>query len=213
MFRYDPEFSNNFEIGTKNNFFKDKIYLNVVFFYSKITNVQVPTLILPDAITITRNTGSLTSKGAELEVKAIPIRDLEFSYNLGYTDAEYEKLALAQDGEVRNFKGHKQIFTPEVTSRLAVLYGKSFGSKQNKRVFVQTEWKFFGEQFFDLANTLEQQPYHLFNAHLGFSYRDWKITIWGKNLFNKKHISYGYNFGAVHLGNPQTYGTSIFFKF
>ena len=37
--------------------------------------------------------------------------------------------------------------------------------------------------------------------------------IWGKNLGNKEYISYAYDFGAVHLGNPRTYGITLMSNF
>jgi len=56
---YLPEYSNNFETGIKNNWLSNKLILNIALFYTKVTDAQVPSLILPDAITITKNTGQL----------------------------------------------------------------------------------------------------------------------------------------------------------
>jgi len=33
--------------------------------------------------------------------------------------------------------------------------------------------------------------------------------FWIKNLDDVTYISYAYDFGAVHLGNPKTYGVSF----
>src|SRR3546814_4537932 len=44
--------------------------------YMRVTDAQVPTLILPEAFTITRNVGELESKGLELEVAATPVNGL-----------------------------------------------------------------------------------------------------------------------------------------
>jgi iron complex outermembrane receptor protein len=54
LYPYKPEYSNNIEIGSKNSFWNNRIRLNVAAFLTYVTNAQVPTLILPDAITITR---------------------------------------------------------------------------------------------------------------------------------------------------------------
>ena len=37
--------------------------------------------------------------------------------------------------------------------------------------------------------------------------------FWSKNLAGTKYISYGYDFGAVHLGDPAIWGSSLSFKF
>ena len=62
LYAYKPEYSNNFELGVKNTFFENRARVNISFFYTNITDAQVPTLVLPAAITVTKNAGSLTSK-------------------------------------------------------------------------------------------------------------------------------------------------------
>src|SRR6185436_9083236 len=77
LYPYDPEYSNNIEAGIKNNFCNNRFHLNVALFSTHVTNAQVPTLILPDAITVTRNAGKLTSKGIEMEIAATPAKGLQ----------------------------------------------------------------------------------------------------------------------------------------
>lgn len=209
LFPYDPEFSNNFEVGSKNVFFEGKVLLNATVFYTTVRDVQVPTLVLPDAVVITRNTGELKSKGAEIELKALLLPGLKLSYDFGYTDATYDVLKVAGEGEEEDLQGNKQIFTPETTSMLALQYKKGFGREDRFEFFVRGEWKHLGEQYFDLANNLVQEPYDLYNANVGLSYSDWQISLWGRNLFDQQYISYGYDFGAVHFGNPATYGVTL----
>ncbi|MFI5185875.1 MAG: TonB-dependent receptor [Chitinophagales bacterium] len=111
LYAYKPEFSNNFEIGLKNTFFKNQLRANISFFYSSITNVQVPTLILPDTITVTKNAGRLSSKGMEAELEAILLRNLEVNWNFGYTSARYTKFKLSQNGSVSDLSGKRQVFS------------------------------------------------------------------------------------------------------
>lgn len=212
LFQFEPEFSNNFELGTKNVFLDNRFVLNATLFYMNVNDVQVPTLVLPDAVTLIRNTGKLTSKGVEVEARALLANGLELSYDFGFTDAEYASFNLAVDGGEIDLENKKQIFTPNVTSLLALQYKSNLGINEDFQFFVRGEWKYLGEQYFDLANTLQQDPYSLFNAHVGFSWKDLKATFWSRNILDKRYISYGYNFGAVHLGNPATYGLSLTFR-
>lgn len=212
LFEFQPEFSNNYEIGTKNSFLESKLLVNATLFYTEVTDVQVPTLVMPDGVIVTRNTGSLTSKGLEVELRALLTRGLEFSYDLGLTDASYESLLIAQDGNEVNLQENKQIYTPELTSMFAVQYDSDFGLGDDWNFRARAEWKYLGEQYFDLANNLRQEPYNLHNGNLGVSYKDVDIMIWGRNIFDTRYISYGYNFGAVHLGNPATYGVTVSFE-
>ncbi len=213
LYPYKPEYSNNFEAGIKNTFLKDRLRVNLAVFYTRVTDAQVPTLILPDAITVTKNTGKLSSKGAELELSATPLKGLQFNYNFGYTDAKYTSLKISQNGSSVDLNGKKQIFTPDVTSMLAVQYNYAFESKQRLQLIARGEWMHLGTEYFDLANTIKQTPYSLFNFRAGISSKYFDLFLWNRNTGDKKYIAYAYDFGAVHLGDPATYGTTLLVKF
>jgi len=68
------------------------------------------------------------------------------------------------------------------------------------------EWFYLGKEYFDLANTILQNPYSLLNVRIGVSSKHIDVFFWGRNINNKKYIAYAYDFGAVHLGDPKTFG-------
>jgi iron complex outermembrane receptor protein len=212
LYPYKPEYSNNFEAGIKNTFFNDRLRLNLAVFATGVTDAQVPTLILPDAITVTKNTGKLSSKGAELELSAAPVKGLQVDYNFGYTDAKYTSLNVSQNGASVDLNGKKQIFTPDVTSMLAIQYSHNIGTKQGLKFITRLEWIHLGTEYFDLANTIKQSPYSLVNLRVGISSKHFDLFLWSRNTGNKKYIAYAYDFGAVHLGDPETYGTTLSIK-
>jgi iron complex outermembrane receptor protein len=213
LYPYKPEYSNNIEAGIKNSFSDNRFRLNIALFLTRVTDAQVPTLILPDAITVTKNAGELTSKGIEIEFAATPIQGLQVDYNFGFTDAEYQTLKLSQNGSSVDLKGKKQIFTPNYTSMLALQYSYGIGTKQNISLVVRGEWMLIGKQYFDLANTIRQNPYDLLNTRFGIAAKNFELMFWGRNLSDEKYISYAYDFGAVHLGNPKTYGITLTGRF
>lgn len=209
LYPYKPEYSNNIEAGVKNSFYNDRLQLNITAFYTHVNDAQVPTLILPDAITVTKNTGKLDSKGVELELAATPVKGLQLSYNFGYTDAAYKSLKVAQNGEAVDLDGKKQIFTPEFTSMLAAQYAYEISKKQGINLILRGEWFSFGETYFDLANNIKQSPYSLFNIRAGVSTKHFELFFWGRNMGGEKYIAYAYDFGATHLGDPKTYGITL----
>ena len=209
LYPYKPEYSNNIEAGIKNSFFQSRLQLNVTLFYTRVTDAQVPTLILPDAITVTKNTGKLNSKGAEFELSATPTKGLQVDYNFGYTDATYHSLKISQNGSVVDLNGRKQIFTPGVTSMTAVQYSFYISSTHDIKMVARGEWFYLGKEYFDLANTILQNPYSLLNVRIGVSSKHIDVFFWGRNINNKKYIAYAYDFGAVHLGDPKTFGITV----
>jgi iron complex outermembrane receptor protein len=78
---------------------------------------------------------------------------------------------------------------------------------------VRGEWMLIGKQYFDLANTIRQNPYDLLNTRFGIAAKNFELMFWGRNLSDEKYISYAYDFGAVHLGNPKTYGITLTGRF
>ncbi|HMG90925.1 MAG TPA: TonB-dependent receptor [Chryseolinea sp.] len=206
LYPYDPEFSSNIEVGSKNVFFANRLSVNLSLFYVKVNDAQVPTLVLPDALTITKNAGKLTSTGVDLHISATPLKDFQVEYNFGMNDATYDELKVPQNGEEVDLGGKRQIFTPNVTSMAALQYGYQIGKA---RLVVRGEWMLLGKQYFDLANTISQSQYNVFNTRFGVVVKKFEVMFWGRNLSDEKYIAYAYDFGATHLGNPKNYGVSV----
>ncbi|MBE7171852.1 MAG: TonB-dependent receptor [Williamsia sp.] len=213
LYSFKPEYSNNIEAGVKNMLLQNKLMVNITAFYTTVNDAQVPTLVLPAGVVITRNTGKLTSKGAELELAATPAGGLELDYSFGYNQAKYTTLKLAQNGTEVNLKGKYQLFTPDVTSMLAVQYSYALNKARTSRLVLRGEWKYVGRQYFDLANTIKQDAYSLLNTRFGFEAKQFSVLFWGRNLANKTFIGYAYDFGAVHLGDPKTIGATVQVRF
>ena len=148
-----------------------------------------------------------------MEFAATPLKGFEVEYNFGYTHATYEKLKLSQNGSETDLAGKRQIFTPDVTSMLALQYSYPIGSRQEFKLVVRGEWMYLGTQYFDLANTIEQSPYSLFNTRFGVSTKHIDVMFWCRNIGDEKYIAYAYDFSAVHLGNPRTYGVTLTARF
>ena len=212
LYSYEPEYSNNYEAGIKNDLFDKSTRLNLYAFYSNITNAQVPTLVLPEAVTITKNTGKLVSKGVEAELFTQPVKGLELGYAFGYTHARFKSLKIAQNGSSIDLARKHQIFTPDLTSMLSVQYSYPFGGPQQLKAVVRGEWKYLGTTYFDLANNITQSPYNLLNLRAGIAAKNFELMLWERNATDTRYFSYAYDFGATRLGDPRTYGATLMFR-
>lgn len=208
---FDPEYSNNIEIGTKNNVWSQRLQFNLAAFFSSVRNAQVPTLVLPDAITMTQNTGRMNSMGGELEATARLTRHLSVWGNAAFTHARYQDLNTAGDGGNVQLKGNRPVFTPEWTGFLGAQYTIPFGGGNRQHIQLGAYGRFIGQQYFNVENTLGQDAYSLLNANLGYAMQGFELIFWGQNLANKRYVDYAYDFGfaAVHLGRPATYGLTV----
>ena len=207
---FDPEYSHTVEIGWKHVPANHKLRLNMNLFYTLVTNVQTPALILPDAVTVIRNSGKLTSWGAEFELSATPLTGLDLVLNLGVTDARYRELSIPSNGSIADLSGNRQIFTPRGTALGVLQYTRAITAEV--KVFARLETRVIGKQYFDLANRISQEAYLLLHARLGVDLGKAEFSIWGRNLGNHTYVAYGYEFGGVHLGDPRTCGVTLALK-
>ncbi|PWG82263.1 TonB-dependent receptor [Pararcticibacter amylolyticus] len=211
---YEPEHSDNFEIGWKNMLFNNKLKLNFTAFYLKQHNQQISTAM--DGVNaLILNVGEMHNKGLELEVTALPVKGLQIDWNAGYSHARYTSLLLydAAANAVVNFKGNRPINTPPLSSMLAAQYTYDFeGSKQPLAAFVRGEYRYLGRYYFDFINGLSQPGYSLLNFKAGISFKNFELNGWMRNAASEKYVAYG-SFGSFLLGSPRTYGTTLIAKF
>ncbi len=207
LYLYKPEYSNTIEVASKNTFLNNLLKLNVTAFHTEVTDAQIPTLILPQAITVTKNAGTLVSEGLELETAATPLNGLQIEWNAGVNNAAYKKLVLSQNNQPKDASGNHALFTPSFTSMIAVQYQLKIGTEL--KALARVEWQSLGDQYFDLANKYKQAGYNLINARVGFTFTSFELMFWVRNLTDKKYVAYAYDFGAAHLGNPKNYGITL----
>ena len=206
---FKPEFSNMFEAGIKGEHPNGKFQYGFVVFMNQVNNIQTPTLILPDAITVTQNSGTLNSAGIEVELASKPLKGLTLQYAGGLTNAKYSNFSIISDGVNLDLKDKRQIFTPQSTHYLSAQYQFKI---RNNDLMTRIEYNRVGKQYFDFKNQISQAAYGLLNLKIGYTFKNWEISLWGRNLAGAKYIDYAYDFGAAHLGDPQTYGLGLGFK-
>ncbi len=211
---YQPEHSDNYEIGWKNMFFNNKLKLNLTAFYLEQHNQQISTAM--DGINaLILNVGEMHNKGVELELTALPVKGFQIDWNASYSHARYTSLLLydATAGEVVNFKGNQPINTPPVSSMLAAQYTYNFpGSRHGLAAYLRGEYRYLDHYYFDFINGPSQPAYSLFNAKAGISVKKFELNFWARNITDKHYVAYG-SFGSFLLGSPRTYGTTLIAKF
>jgi iron complex outermembrane receptor protein len=98
----EPETADSYEVGLKNSLFGGKLVLNLAAWYAKYHNYQAnnPDLVAGVLVTRFTNAGSVSTRGAQLDVLVRPIRDLSLSGGLAYTDAHVDHFKLPTNGVV-----------------------------------------------------------------------------------------------------------------
>ena len=96
---------------------------------------------------------------------------------------------------------------------LTAQYSYLINAEQQLKLVVRGEWFYLGKRYFDLSNNISQSPYSLLNTSLGVSRKNIELSFWMRNIGDVKYIEYAYDFGAIHLGSPMTYGVTLRAKF
>ncbi|GEP52658.1 ligand-gated channel [Flavobacterium noncentrifugens] len=210
---YDPEKSDNYESAIKNNFFQNKLKLNLTAFYLQQKDQQVGTST--DGVNyLMLNVGNMNNFGLEAEVSAIPFKNFVLDWNASYSNAKYAKLDLYDyaSSSTINYKGNRPINNPEFSSMLAGQYNYPITkSKQNLAVFGRIEYRYVGKYYLDFLNTQYQMGYGLINTRFGITAKNYEIALWARNLKDARYVSWGY--GSYLLGSPRMWGVTLTGKF
>lgn len=217
---FKPEYSNNYELGYKSNWFNRKLILNIAAFQINWNDLQFFNSF-GNFVFAKANVGDAKSKGIEVEAITIPVKNLQLEASLGITNSEYKDFVLTRDifnattATVKTIQtdvsGNQLSNTPKHTLFLASQY--QFPLIQNFTVSVRGEFKNLGTHFSDIQNDLKIDNYKLFNASVGVSIGTYKLSFWGRNLGDERYIQYGSadtSFGRnTRMSTPRTYGLTL----
>ncbi|MBS9462461.1 TonB-dependent receptor [Flagellimonas sp. 389] len=218
---FDPEYSNNFELGYKVSSFDNRFRLGAAAFYIDWTDIQFFNLVAPSTFA-RENVGDAKSMGLELETSYIPVNGLQLDASFGYTKTEYQDFLLGRT----NFETGEEFFTdisgnslgnaPEYTFFLGTQYTASL-SKGLKGT-LRGEVKSLGNYYTDIQNTLEQSSYTLLNARATLEFRNYTLAFWGQNLTDETYLAFGNadtSFGSrnVRTAAPLTFGSTLTYRF
>jgi iron complex outermembrane receptor protein len=101
---FAPDKTKNYEVGVKSRALEGRLTANFDLYYIIWNNIQLNEIV--DGLTITGNGGKATSKGAELEIGYVPVRNLTTRLSAAYGHA-YSDVAVpavgAQAGDTLPF--------------------------------------------------------------------------------------------------------------
>ncbi|TAE27638.1 MAG: TonB-dependent receptor [Candidatus Kapaibacterium sp.] len=215
---YKPEYSDNYEIGFKSQFFDNRLRANITAFLINRTDVQINS-VTPQFSFAIQNIGETRASGVELELSAILLPGLQLDWNAGYINSAYTRLPyLDASFRPREFAGNLTVYTPDITSMLALQYNVPLGvniAGQPLTLVARGEWRYTGRQYFDVINTIPQAAYSLVNTRVGVSTPVLDVFVWGRNLTDARYLQYAYPFflRAGFLGEPISLGVQVLARF
>jgi iron complex outermembrane receptor protein len=207
---YDSEYTWNYELGMKTEWFDNRLILNAALFHIDWTDRQIEIMDHGGSTFHIDNAGKAVSRGFELEAIARPLHGLELTGSFGYTDVEYKDYK-PQPGV--DYSGNKAIDTPRYTARLGATYRLDNG------LFFGASYNHYGKVYFDPANEGSQGEYQIVDARIGYEHDDFEVYLYARNIFDETYFTRSVHSGVGgsqwygRQGEPQTFGISLSYKF
>lgn len=219
---FDDETVTTVEVGAKNAFLDDRLFVNLAYFNSDYKDIQlsvftaVPGSNPPVFFGDFANAGEGSVDGIELEYQALLSPSFTLQGNFAWLDAEYDEFITNNVNVAANQK-----FTnaPDFSAAITGLHtlqldgGGSFTTRMSysyqSEVYPTT----------DLSEAIKQPGYGLVSVGLIWQTAGaWRFALEGANLADKEYRTTGYNIPALGVltgfyGAPRTYSLTATYDF
>ena len=202
----EAETADSYEVGLKNTLMDGKLILNLAAFYAKYHNFQAnnPDIVAGVLVTRFTNAGTISTRGGELDLIYRPMRDLNISGGLAYTDAQIDQFKIPTNGVVTGVvpSGTQLGYAPKWKGSLAMDYrirtGKAVdvvlgaqGSHQSKQLS-----QLDASAAVRAATTIHSYTMVDLSAAIVDPEDRYRVTFQIKNLFDESFAS------AITSGGP-----------
>jgi iron complex outermembrane receptor protein len=218
---YDSEYNWTYELGTRTDWFDDRLRFNLTFFYVDWSDLQFRTQIpeLGNLSTITTNLGDLQSYGAETELEWLVTDGLTFSLGYGFSNPkfnddkplpDYGTSLLCSSGTISSdqcidnplsstdpkqyvdIAGNQLRRTSRHTFNTGLAYVGNLGNAWEW--YTRADYRYQSKQYQEMHNALWVPSASLINARLGVRDDSWDISLWGRNLSDENSPLSAYAF-------------------
>ncbi|MEY2884230.1 MAG: hypothetical protein RL490_1954 [Pseudomonadota bacterium] len=197
------ETANSYEIGLKNSLFDGKLILNLAAYYAKYKNFQAnnPDTVAGVVVTRFTNAGDVSTRGAELDFLVRPVRDLNISGGVAYTDARVDAFK-APPGATVIPAGTPLGYAPKWKGSLGIDYRVRTGGFADITLAVQGSTQSSQLSLFDPSPVIRAAgtigAYSIVDLNVGIIQKDdrYKLNFVVKNLFDKSFAA------AITNGGP-----------
>lgn len=205
---YKKELSKSWELGWKSQFMERRVTLNGAFFFTRFNNEQFFSFIPEAGAQIVTNIDRVDVKGFEVELNGRLAGGFDLVGGLGYTDAEIKEYR-ASPASV----GRAAPYVPKLSLSAGLQYTSAITDVLD--LVARLDWNRTGRQYYEPNEITSRDPLNLANARLTLvhSSDDWQVSLWSKNLFDKKYNSEYVHNGFAYRGEPRSYGIELDYRF
>ncbi|HPE46749.1 MAG TPA: TonB-dependent receptor [Hyphomonas sp.] len=190
----EPEYLTSYEAGLKTSWFDNRLIANLTGFYSDYQDLQVRSLMLDGSGNLTsvlNNAASVTAKGFELELNALPINELSVNLGIGYVDSTYDEFERFDIFNVPiDAAGNHVPMTPKWSVNGSMVYEKPVST--GGTIVAGADFSYLDKRYSVLDGGQNGDGFLLpslmtINGRVGYKSEreNWEVYLWGKNLLDE----------------------------
>ncbi len=211
----EPSIIDQYEVGIKNKFFDERLFLNVTAY--QITNSNLAQVALVNNPTNNSNikelAGETRSQGVEFDLVANPAKGLSILAGYSFNETKYRKSNIYIEGsELR--------YNPKNTANFNVNYKFEAGKLKGLNLgLINT---YFGQRYAgrstrlttpnDTYRLIPLDDYFQVDATLGYTYKKWSIHTKLSNIFNELNYNI-HDDNSLNPIAPRNYSVALNYKF
>ncbi len=215
---FDSEGLLNYEIGFKGMLFDNRFQTQLALFFMNRDDVQISSSIVrtrddgsSEFIDYIGNAAAGSNYGLEFSANFKATERFDFYGSIGLLKTRYNDF-INSAGD--NLEGREQAHAPS--------YQYSLGANIQLGNNIDFGLNILGKDsfYFSDSHGVQSNAYHLINANLSYTWEDWKLMLWGRNLTDEDYFVRGFYFGNdprdnylskgyTQLGEPARVGVTI----
>ncbi|MDB2445470.1 TonB-dependent receptor [Gammaproteobacteria bacterium] len=215
---FDAEELLNYELGFKGSLYNEKIRTQVTLFFMNRDDVQISSSLVQtrsdgssEFIEYIGNAASGSNYGLEVSGEFNATERVMLYSSAGILKTKY-KTFINSAGE--NLNGRQQAHAPNYQYTLGI------SAKLNSALEFDANLQGRDRFYFSDSHSGQSEKYNLLNASVKYSRKDWRLTVWGRNINNQDYLVRGFFFGNdprdnynpksyTQLGEPARYGITL----
>lgn len=219
-FNFGREDINAYEVGTKADFFDNRLRVNAAGFYYDFKNQQTTVATNP-LLATARAAVNTDSKiwGGEIEMLYAASDNLSLSASYSYTDGNEGDVVnpVTQEREIRD----EPQGTPKNSFRIGANYNRSIS--EDIEFFANIGYSYKDSVLAIARDNVRLSSQNLVDGRIGISWEtargnDFSLALWGQNIFDDKYQIDSLPFETFAyrtevFGQPATYGVTAGIQF
>lgn len=215
---YDPDQTQNYEIGLKGEFFDRTLSVDASMYYIDWKDIQL-NLAAPSQAAYIDNGGSARSQGVELAIQSRPLDGLTIAAWAAWNEAELSE-NLPENATAVGVKDERLPYNARFSGKLSV--EQSFPLTNSLNGFIGAEVSYVGDRFASFMSAgelavyggrFELPAYARTDLRTGVEYESWIVNLFVNNLTDRRGIlARGIDAGppySVSYIQPRTIGLSL----